>query len=363
MPYPPDYGGVFDLFYKIKSLHQLGVKIHLHCFEYGRGEQAALNQYCEKVYYYKRNKSVFSFANRLPYIVSSRKNTLLLKNLNSIDAPVLLEGIHCTYYLFSKQLKQKNVWVRLHNVEFEYYAKLANVTKSVFKKLYFFTESNLLKNYEFIIAQKASLLTVSEKDKKTYQNKFDAKHISYLPVFLPFTDVQSLEGKGTFCLYHGNLSVPENEKAVRWLVKNVFQNLDFQFIIAGKNPAPSLKNLVSKNTNIQLIENPGEAEMNALIKNAHIHLLPSFNSTGIKIKLLSALFNGRFIITNHASVDGTGLERACTIAEKPNEFRKHILQLFGQPFTKENIGERKIMLQNEYDNNKNAQKLLSLLGF
>ena len=39
VPYPVDYGGVFDLFYKIKTLHELGIKIHLHCFEYGRGQQ------------------------------------------------------------------------------------------------------------------------------------------------------------------------------------------------------------------------------------------------------------------------------------------------------------------------------------
>lgn len=341
----------------------MGAKIHLHCFEYGRGKQPELNQYCETVYYYKRIKSALSLFNRLPYIVSSRKNPLLLQNLNSIDAPVLLEGIHCTYYLFSDQLKQKNVWVRLHNVEFEYYARLARATKSAFKMLYFFTESNLLKNYEAIIAGKANLLTVTEKDKETYQRKFDAKHINYLSVFLPFTEVQSSEGKGTHCLYHGNLSVSENEKAVHWLVKNVFHDLSFQLIIAGKNPGTSLKKLISKHENIRLIENPDEAEMNALIKNAHIHLLPSFNSTGIKIKLLSALFNGRFIITNQASVEGTGLDSLCTIAEKPFEYREHISQLFNQSFTKENIHERTIILQEQYDNEKNARQLLSMLGF
>ena len=40
MPYPPDYGGVFDLYYKLKYLHERGVIIHLHCYEYGRGKQA-----------------------------------------------------------------------------------------------------------------------------------------------------------------------------------------------------------------------------------------------------------------------------------------------------------------------------------
>ena len=31
-PYPPSYGGIIDVYYKIKALSDLGIKIHLHCF-------------------------------------------------------------------------------------------------------------------------------------------------------------------------------------------------------------------------------------------------------------------------------------------------------------------------------------------
>ena len=46
VPYPANYGGVIDVFYKIKSLHEAGVQIHLHCFDYGRGNQPELEKYC-----------------------------------------------------------------------------------------------------------------------------------------------------------------------------------------------------------------------------------------------------------------------------------------------------------------------------
>ena len=42
VPYPANYGGVIDVFYKIKALHAKCVKIHLHCFEYGRAEARVL---------------------------------------------------------------------------------------------------------------------------------------------------------------------------------------------------------------------------------------------------------------------------------------------------------------------------------
>ena len=54
VPYPTNYGGVIDVYYKMKALHQQGIKIHLHCFEYGRAEAKILEDICEKVYYYKR---------------------------------------------------------------------------------------------------------------------------------------------------------------------------------------------------------------------------------------------------------------------------------------------------------------------
>lgn len=339
----------------------MGVKIHLHCFEYGRGQQPELNQYCEKVYYYKRNPSLSAFLNRLPFIVSSRKNADLLHNLNQISAPVLLEGIHCTYYLFTNEIKEKNVWVRLHNVEFQYYRHLARSTQNIFKKIFFTIESKLLKKYEAAISRKAKLITVTLKDKATYQDLFHAKDLINIPVFLPFTEITSMEGMGDYCLYHGNLSVPENDKAVRWLIENACKDLNVKLIVAGKNPSASLKNLISRHTKILLIENPGEKEMEALVINAHIHLLPSFNATGIKIKLLHALFNGRFVITNTASVDGTGLESLCTIAETPSTYKEAITRLFNQSFTQEDIFKRKSILKKLYDHEKNAQQLMDLL--
>ncbi|MFL5752959.1 MAG: glycosyltransferase family 1 protein, partial [Bacteroidia bacterium] len=73
VPFPANYGGVIDVFYKIKALHGAGVKIILHCFEYGRGEKPDLNSYCEEVHYYRRDTSFRNHFSKLPYIVASRR--------------------------------------------------------------------------------------------------------------------------------------------------------------------------------------------------------------------------------------------------------------------------------------------------
>jgi hypothetical protein len=328
VPYPADYGGVIDVFFRIKALHEIGVKIHLHCFEYGRVEKTELNKYCFEVNYYKRDRGLRGFSFSLPYIVKSRANKNLLQNLLKDVHPVLLEGIHCTYFLFTGQLKNKKVFVRLHNVEFEYYNQLAKNENSFFKKIYFQTESQLLKKYEKSIADKATLLAITQKDVDTYKNIFGATDIKYLPVFLPYHSVACKEGKGNYCLFHGNLSIADNAKAVIWLCENVFNELEIPLIIAGKNPSEKLTGIVAHYKNISLIANPSDAQMNDLICNAQINILPSFNSTGIKIKLLNALFKGRYCIVNNATIDGTGLGSLCHIAESDDGFKASVKQLF-----------------------------------
>jgi len=343
-------------------LHESGIKIHLHCFEYGRGVQPELNKYCVEVNYYEREILVLGIPLRLPYIVSSRINPLLIKNILKDNYPVLLEGIHCTYYLYHGELNNRKVFVRLHNVEYEYYNQLARSTSDFFKKIYFMLESRLLKKYEKAIANKATFIAVNERDTLTYQQVFSAKKVGFLPVFLPFNYVNSEPGKGNFCLYHGNLSVAENEKAVMWLLENVFNHTgEKRLIIAGKNPSKFLINEVNKHKEASLIENPTQEKMEELIKKAHIHLLPSFNSTGIKIKLLHALFNGRFIITNAASVKGTGLESLCEIAEDSSAYKIKINELFEKKFTEMDIEKRSFLLKAIYNNEKNAKLLIQMI--
>jgi glycosyltransferase involved in cell wall biosynthesis len=253
------------------------------------------------------------------------------------------------------------VLVRLHNVEYDYYRQLAKSSDNFYKKIYFNLESRLLKRYENRIAGKAKFLALNEKDKHTYQKLFFAKDLEFLPAFLPVTEVESRLGKGDYCLYHGNLSVPENEKAVLWLLQNVFNKLNLSFVIAGKHPSASLIKESSKNKHIQLFKNPTEEKMEELIRNAQVHLLPSFNTTGIKIKLLIALFKGRFIIANAATLEGTRLESLCQKVETPSDYINAIKKLFEIPFSENDADKRKAILNDLFDNEKNAIKLMKWL--
>lgn len=360
VPYPADYGGVVDVFYTIQALYHAGIRIHLHCFEYGRGQQPELEALCASVQYYPRLSGHKCVSPNLPYIVASRSNPELLDNLLKDDYPILAQGVHCTYLLNDPRFANRKITVRLCNAEYTYYQHLYHATPvtSLFRKLYYRHESGRLKAYEQQIAPKVLFLALSEQDVARYRQELQAPKIAFLPPMLPYSEVTSKDGVGCFCLYHGNLSVSENEKAAIWLLQKVFNDLKVPLVIAGKNPSAKLERVAMQHPHACLVGDPSEQEMQDMIGKAQINILPSFNNTGIKLKLLNALFNGRHCVVNEATVQSTGLEPTCHIGNNAQAFKSLVMQLYHQPFGEEEIRLRNKLLLDSFDNKRNAQRLI-----
>ena len=356
IPLPANYGGVIDIYYKVRALHRMGVKIHLHCFTYGRNEQKELLNYCEEIFYYKRNTGILSNVSLLPYIVYSRRNKTLLKNLQNNSYPVLFEGLHTTYYLVKNKLRNRKVIVRFHNIEHDYYRYLARKEKNIINRLYFYKESYLLKQLISKIPGKTWIAAISPSDASYLESKFS--NVFWLPPFHPNNELEILTGKGQYALYHGNLSVPENEESAVFLIKQ-FAGKDIHLKIAGQKPSKKLNEMTQRVQNISLLPNPGEQEMNSLVLNAQVILLPAFQPTGIKLKLIESLYKGRHCIVNHAMVKNTHLENLCMLTE--NDFYTKTLECMSMEFTETDISIRKKILETHYNNRINAEILVEWL--
>ncbi|MHB8261986.1 MAG: glycosyltransferase family 1 protein [Bacteroidia bacterium] len=360
VPYPANYGGVIDIFYKLKNLHKAGVKIILHCFEYGRGEQKELDKYCDKVYYYKRSTSFINQLSSVPFIIKSRHSEVLMTNLLAASYPILFEGLHTCYYLNDSRIANRKKIYRESNIEHDYYAHLAKSENNLVKKLYFMLEATKLGSFQKQLAFADVMLVVSTADRDYLQQQFPTKKIEYLPSFHAFDEVKIKEGKGDYILYNGNLQVAENIKAVEYLIKNVFSKIKHPVIIAGLNPSAEINNWVKSYTHIQIKANPSETEMQTLIEDAHIHCLYTHQTTGLKLKLLNVLYSGRFCICNEAMLAGTNLQQACIVKNTPQEMIEAIDYTFEKEFTQDLISLRKQALQ-AFDNADKTQQLISYL--
>ena len=359
VPHPPNYGGVIDVFYKIKSLHEKGVKVHLHCFQYGREATGILNQFCSTVHYYPRNVAKSLLFMKLPYIVISRSSDELMKNLMMDEYPILFEGLHTCFNLADERLKNRYKMVRTHNVENDYYKSLANVESNIFKRYYFYNEANKLDAFEPVLQNAQAIAAISRNDTAHFEKRYGNAY--YIPAFHANESVQIKPGKGNFTFYHGNLAIGENNEAALYLVNEVYNHLKIPLIIAGSRPSKELRNAIAKKNHITLISDLTTKQIHQLISDAHINILPTFQPTGIKLKLLSALYNGRFAVVNPMMVENTGLEMLCEIAHGVADIQEKITRLMQVDFKANDIRAREKILTENFSNDVNAQKLLNLV--
>ena len=91
-----------------------------------------------------------------------------------------------------------------------------------------------------------------------------------------------------------------------------------------------------------------------------IWYLPSLNNTGVKLKLLNALFNGRHCLVNNAGVEGSGLHPICQVAEDAEDFKTAINYLYNIPYEAEENIQRQVVLQELYSNKKNLEKMVEV---
>jgi hypothetical protein len=358
IPYPANYGGVIDIFHKVKALKENGVGVILHCFEYGRNQSKILNQYCQEVYYYPRKTYTNLFSASKPYIVASRSSTELLQNLLSNDAPILFEGLHTTFYLNHPSLKDRFKLLRMHNIEHLYYKHLEYIERNYFKKYFFRIESERLKKYQRIIKHAQCILAISEQD----YGYFSRRHPNVVKCG-PFHDNQKVRCKPKrkvedVVLYHGNLAVGENDAAALYLCNYVFPNLPIDAIVAGNSPSGDLKKAIAQCSNVSLKANLTTEEIHDLVSRARVNVLYTNQATGIKLKLINVLYRGGHCVVNDKMIEGTQLEPLVKVGNTSTEIVQRILESLETPFDDSDFEKRKELLDRVYSNQRNAEILI-----
>lgn len=344
VPYPANYGGVIDIYWQIHALKALGVKVTLHCWQYGRGEADELSLLCEAVYYYPRRTGLRSNLSPCPYNVESRHDELLLERLMADDAPILYEGLHTTYYIDHPSLRGRTHIVRACNVEHVYYRAIARAERSLLSKLFHHIEALRFGHYERALRRASLILSVSSDEATYFSSHYPEARVELLPCFHPYDRVACEAGMGAYILYHGKLSVPENVEAALYLIREVLAHVPHSAVIAGMAPPECLYDAIAPYPHISIVADPSEEEMASLIRHAQIHLLYTDQPTGLKLKLLTSLMAGRHVVANPTMLVGSSLDELCHIGHSAGELRHLCDRLMSEPFDTEEIERRQRLL-------------------
>lgn len=377
MPWPADYGGVIDIYYRLLALHKAGVHITLHCFTYGRDQAPELENCCDQVFYYRRNMSPWQHLRKMPFVAASRDNDSLTHRLMQDDAPILIEGLHGCELLrrirqaeTTKPGSHRTILVRAHNVEADYYHLLARSERNPIRKSYLSMEACKLRHYEPILQLADAVLAITDADADIFR-KMGCPKVLTIPPFIPLeqkesTVLASLPTPNTiphapYILYHADLSIPDNEWAVRWLQGKVMHYVDYPFVVAGRNPHGPLRNYLSRYPNTTLIVSPSQEEMEALIAGAQCAVLLTQQPTGLKLKLVNSLVLGQHCIVNSAMVAGTNLADCCHVADSAEEIRQKMEELIHTPFDEEQRQRRQSQLARHLNPVDAIQQLVQLI--
>ena len=358
VPYPPNYGGVIDVYYRLKAMADAGLKIRLHCFTYDdRGPMPELNAVCDEVFYYPRSSSIWHHMGREPYIVSTRQDDLLVSRLAKHTDPILFEGLHTCAHITDASIAHRKKIVRMHNVESQYYNHLASENRG-WRRVYFRRESRKLQDYEGHVLSSSDLILAISEAERAY---FAALHenVMLLPAGHPFSEVSIRTGLGDYVLLQGDLSLRHNLSILPMLAP-ACATLNIRLIVAGKAPMRAGRQFIGNWENIELHTDVSHDSMMNLMLNAQIHVVDGANPAGFKLKLLSSLFAGRHVIARKRLV-GDELVGIVRPFETAIELSAGIESLMKEEVDVEAIEHRKSVLLPRFSNILNANKLVDRL--
>lgn len=351
-PYPPNYGGIIDVYFKIKALHQLGYQVYLHCYvKEVPHEYVALQAITLELYFYQIKLNPIYFFSSIPFSVRCRADKRLLVNIQKMDAPVLFEGLKTVYALHAGVLKTSKAFLRLQNIEEHYFEGISKQEKSLVKKLLYKIESIKYASFKAVFSKYRSVFTLSKYENNIVKNwKVDTQ---FVPVFHGNEQVVPLKGFGAYVLYHGDLNTSDNRKAVLFLI-DVFKQLpQHKLVIAAGRMESFVTRQIGNQNNISFVKLEDFNHLKSLFREAHICISWSFQKSGTKLKLINSIFNSRHCLINENVIDDEIIEDLCIKVQNQSELLKTIPELFSRPYG--DYERRRKVLEEYMSDLKNAE--------
>lgn len=353
-PFPPSYGGVIDVFFKLQAFHQLGVKVYLHVFGFKENKESGLEKYAEKVYYYPIKQNPFLVFNKSPFSVCSRNGNKLFENITKIDAPIFFESLKTTDIIRKFNLSNQKKYLRLHNIEQNYFEGLALSETNIFKRVMYYLEAKKYIKYEPIMSHFDQIFTLSNYEQDYIYQTFSKG--KFIPVFHGNNTFFNLKGCGHYALYHGDLRAADNRRAVEFLI-DVFNDIDYPLIIASSSKQAWVEDNIVGRKNIKFIYLEDFKHLLTLFKNAQMNISWSFQQSGTKLKVVNALFNSRYSIINDNVIDDDHIRQLCIEVKNKKELIEQINLLKNKPFIASET--YKSILETYLNDRMNAENILN----
>lgn len=238
-----------------------------------------------------------AFTQKLQQVISSFKPDV-----------VQVENIYLAEYLPAiKAATDALTVLRLHNIEYQVWGRLAGSTHNPVKGLYLQNLARRLKSYERKVWKAFDLLLpITDTDKQTVLQSEQGNEILTVPVGLDFDKIPLPTDKVKWESYHiGAMDWQPNAAGIWWFIHNVWPSIHkefphFKFYFAGRNMPEKFKELEFPNVICE-----GEVtDANKFIADKKILFVPLHSGGGIRVKILEAMAQGKLVISTDVGMQG-----------------------------------------------------------
>lgn len=237
---------------------------------------------------------------------------------------------------FAKKHNMK-VYVRVHNIEYDYYSKISKSKGINKRKLYAIFDKNLVKKHEQYVtstADKLIFLTRLDQNisKSYYGNRNNGTVIPVCLLHDSTHEVMPFKYQDKYVLLTGSYWYTPNAEGAIWFLEEVWSKIQEKLngigvVIAGSRPSKDLKAICEKYDSCLLVESP--EDMAPYFLGASLYVAPIFDGAGMKVKVAESLSYGLPLIgTEHALIGYDNAMSVCVMANRPEEYRESIVRLF-----------------------------------
>lgn len=341
VPWPLNEGGNIGIYNYTKAYRELGHDVTLYCLDAQKHNtpikeaSSELSKYA-KLYIHpidtdiNLEDAIKHLVKNKSYNVSRFYNTIFEEELTKLLSKesfdlVQLEGTFVGPYISSIRKVHKGLLsLRMHNVEFEIWQRLAQNEKNPLKKLYLNILAKQLKKYESkIIRQVDTIVPVTDQDQTKFSKLYPEGIFKTIPAGINLNTWEFSPSKTTNRWYHiGSMEWHANAEAIDWYIENIHpliikNNTDYSLNLAGKGIDIALFELIPQ---VNVTENVNNAY--DFVNSNDVCIVPLKSGSGIRLKILEAMAAGKLVITTTIGAQGINYinQKHLLIADTPTEF-------------------------------------------
>jgi glycosyltransferase involved in cell wall biosynthesis len=381
VPWPLKDGGAIAVYNTMKGLSGLNTEITVASLNTSKHFVANIPEELSSIAKWhtcyidnkvKLTSAFFNLFTNDSYNVSrfySKEFEMMLQKIlaeNEFDV-IVCESIYMAIYAKSIRKYSKAMLVlRQHNVESDIWKTLYSNESNPLKKWYFGLLTQRLELFERSnLNIFDAIVPITEFDKKRFTEMGAIVPMFVSPVGFTLNNFKPLIIPDKIDkLYHlGSMEWMPNQEAMLWFLKNVWPEVsklhsDLTFHLAGRGMPDSFSELQLPNLQVD-----GEvSDSKAYVSDKHIMIVPLFAGSGIRIKIIEAMAQGKVIVSTPLGAQGINGKSGqhFFIANDFQSFVDTITALVTQKGLAAKIGQQAHLYALEhFDNNKVSERLLT----